>query len=33
MNGLYNSSAAKAAVPISPGTQQLSISVIVVFAV
>ncbi len=33
VNGLYSPSAAKAAVPISPGSQQLSISVTVVFAV
>jgi uncharacterized protein len=32
VNGLYSPSAAKAAVPISPGSQQLSISVTVVFA-
>lgn len=33
VNGFYSPSAAKAAVPISPGSQQLSISVTVVFAV
>jgi len=33
LNGSYNPSAAKAAVPISPGSQQLSVSVTVVFAV
>jgi uncharacterized protein len=33
VNGLYSPSAAKTAVPISPGSQQLSISVTVVFAV
>lgn len=33
VNGAYSSSAAKAAVPISPGSQQLSVSVTVVFAV
>jgi uncharacterized protein YggE len=32
VNGPYNPGAAKAAVPISPGSQQLSISVTVVFA-
>jgi uncharacterized protein len=33
VNAAYSASSAKAAVPISPGTQQLSISVTVVFAV
>jgi uncharacterized protein len=33
VNGAYSASAAKAAVPISPGTQQLTISVTVVFAI
>ena len=33
LNGSYSPSASKAAVPISPGSQQLSISVTVVFAV
>jgi uncharacterized protein len=33
VNGTYSAASAKAAVPISPGTQQLSISVTVVFAV
>jgi uncharacterized protein YggE len=33
VNGAYSASGAKAAVPISPGSQQLSVSVTVVFAV
>ena len=33
VNGSYSAASAKAAVPISPGSQQLSISVTVVFAV
>jgi uncharacterized protein YggE len=33
VNGFYSPSSAKAAVPISPGSQQLSISVTVVFAI